>query len=189
MPSRLVSQHKRNRWPVSIAKRWQLASCHHLLPIACQSGAPWGSKETEANQTCDWLWCCGWEIMDHLHNSSDLVPNNFHLFGCLKKHLVSKRFATDANVKLSSPDYRHLTPVSSMLGYKHWCHDWTDAYMSVLTTRGSDMCRPACIKVSIKFYATEHFFFYLSFETLFNYYGTCWQLFQKEKGRDQKGCQ
>lgn len=27
MASRLVSQHKRNRWPVSIAKRWQLASC------------------------------------------------------------------------------------------------------------------------------------------------------------------
>ena len=127
MASRLVSQHKRNRWRVSIAKRWQLASCHHLLPMACQSGAPWESKEAEANQTCDWLWCCGWEIMDHLHNSSDLVPNDFHLFGCLKKHLVGKRFATDASVQLSSPDYRHLTPVSSMLGYKHWCHGGTDA--------------------------------------------------------------
>jgi hypothetical protein len=45
--------------------------------------------------------------MDHLHNSSDLVPNDFHLFGCLKKHLVGKRFATDASMKLSSPDYRH----------------------------------------------------------------------------------
>jgi hypothetical protein len=89
-----------------------------------------------------------------------LVPIDFHLFGCLKKHLVGKRFATDARVKLSSPDYRHLTPVSSMLGYKHWCHGGTDAYMSMLTILGSDMC-PACIKVSIKFYATEHFFTYL----------------------------
>ena len=86
----------------------------------------------KANQTCDWLRCCGWEIMDHLHNSSDLLPNDFHLFGCLKKHLVGKKFATDASMKLSSPDYRHLTPVSSMLGCKNWCHGVTDAYTWVV---------------------------------------------------------
>jgi hypothetical protein len=103
------------------------------------------------------MWCCGWEIMDHLHNSYDLVPIEFHLFGCLKKHLVGKRCATDATVKLSYPDYRHLTPVFSVLGYKYCCHGGTGAYMSMLTTWGSDVC-PACIKVSIKFYATKHFF-------------------------------
>lgn len=185
MTSRLVSQHKRNRCPVSIAKRWQLASCHHLLPIACQSDAPWGSKETEANQTCDWLWCCGWEIMDHLHNNSDLVPSDLHVFGCLKKHLVGRRFAADASVKLSSPDYSHLTPVSSMLGYKYQCHCGTDADMSLLTKWWSDVCF-ACIKVSIKYYTTVCSFNYLL--KLFSYYyGTCWQLFQREKGRDQKG--
>lgn len=31
-----------------------------------------------------------------LLNSSDLVPIDFHLFGCPKKHLAVKRFATDA---------------------------------------------------------------------------------------------
>jgi len=137
MASRLVSQHKRNRWPVSIAMRWQLASCHHLLPIACQSGAPWGSKDTEANQTCDWLWCCGWEIMEHLHNSSDLVPSDLHLFGCLKKHLVGKRFATDASVNchLLTTDTWHqfllcwVTNIGAIVEQMLTCHCWLNGGM------------------------------------------------------------
>jgi len=183
MASKLVSRHKRNRWPVPIAKRWQLTSCHHLLPITCPSGAPRGSKETEANQTSDLLWCCGWEIMDHLHNSSDFVPSNWHLFGCLKKHLVGKRFATDASEAIIS---WLQTLDTSFFYYKYWCHCGTDAYMSLLTKWWSDVCS-ACIKVTKKYYATECSFNYLS--KLFFYYGTCWQLFQREKGRDQKGCQ
>jgi hypothetical protein len=81
----------------------------------------------------------------------------------VKKHLAAKRFATGASVKPSPPAYRHLTPLSSKLDCKHWCHGGTDAYMSMLTTLGSDVCHlllpvcPACIRVSIKFSVTEYY--------------------------------
>jgi hypothetical protein len=52
-----------------------------------------------AIQICDWLWHCEWEVLNYPPYSPDLTPNDFHLSEPLKKHLVDKQFATDANVK------------------------------------------------------------------------------------------
>jgi hypothetical protein len=48
-----------------------------------------------------------WSVMVHSRYSSDLAPRDFHFFGPLKKDLIGKRFASDANVN------RHLIPISS----------------------------------------------------------------------------
>jgi hypothetical protein len=77
-----------------------------LLPIACQARCSWG-VQTDGTH---WYPYCQLELWlvivpllaglwTTLLNSSDLVPSDFHLFGCLKKHLVGKRFATDGSVK------------------------------------------------------------------------------------------
>lgn len=34
-----------------------------------------------ANQTCDWPWHYGWDIMDCPSYSPDLIPSDFHVFG------------------------------------------------------------------------------------------------------------
>jgi hypothetical protein len=40
-----------------------------------------------------------WEVLDHPPYSSDLAPNDFNLFGPLKKRLGGRRFATDGEVQ------------------------------------------------------------------------------------------
>lgn len=48
IPPSLESGHRRNRYQVSVALRWKLASHRHLLQIVCHSGASWGAqKKTE----------------------------------------------------------------------------------------------------------------------------------------------
>lgn len=37
--------------------------------------------------------------MVHPPHSPALMPCNFHLFGCLTKHLAGKQFAEDSNIK------------------------------------------------------------------------------------------
>jgi histone-lysine N-methyltransferase SETMAR len=51
------------------------------------------------NQTCAWLLFYSWDIMDHLSYSPNLAPSDSHLFKLLKKHLASKQFVTDDDVK------------------------------------------------------------------------------------------
>lgn len=49
--------------------------------------------------TGDWLQNYSFEVMYHPLYSPDLTPKDFHLFGPLKKQLVGKRSATDADMK------------------------------------------------------------------------------------------
>jgi len=41
----------------------------------------------------------GWKILEHLPNSPDLAPSDFHLFPNKKKHLHAKQFKSHADVK------------------------------------------------------------------------------------------
>jgi hypothetical protein len=51
-----------------------------------------------------------------------------------------RRFTTDTGAqKAAPPNYRHLTLVSFVLGWKPWCYCVTIALMSVVTTRKSDV--------------------------------------------------
>lgn len=43
-----------------------------------------------AYSTCDRSWCHSWEVMDCLSHSSDLTPNDYHLFRPREKHLAVK---------------------------------------------------------------------------------------------------
>jgi hypothetical protein len=64
-----------------------------------------GSKEMEdtgphtANWICYWLWCYGWEVMDHPPYRPDHVSNDFYIFGPLKNHLPGKQSKADNNMK------------------------------------------------------------------------------------------
>jgi hypothetical protein len=79
-------------------------------------------------------------VMDHSAYSSDLAPSDFHLFGSLKKHLVGKQFASDANVKKA---------VSSVTGtwfrfllhrnYKPCCHGGSNSLLSMMTVWRCDV--------------------------------------------------
>lgn len=61
-------------------------------------------------------------------------PNDFQLFGYLKKHLPGTLFATDADVKQGvTAGYRHLTPISCTPD-NSWCCGGTNACTSVLPT-------------------------------------------------------
>jgi hypothetical protein len=52
-----------------------------------------------ANQTCNWLQCYSWEVMDHPSYSPLLHMLIFHLFATIKKQLVGSHFTADINVK------------------------------------------------------------------------------------------
>jgi hypothetical protein len=52
-----------------------------------------------ANQTCDFLWRYGWEVMDRHPYSPDLVPRNLHLLEPFSEQLTGKQFATEANIQ------------------------------------------------------------------------------------------
>jgi hypothetical protein len=100
--SKFVSQHRINWCKVAVARRWQLPSCWCLLQNTCQ---PDESKEIEisgpytANQTYDWLQCYRWNVQNHHPYSPDAVPSNFHQFRSLQKHMDSKQFTTDTDMK------------------------------------------------------------------------------------------
>jgi hypothetical protein len=64
--------------------------------------------------------------------SSDLALSVLHEFGPVKKHLAGQTLTWS---KLSPPDYRHLTPVSSAPAHKPWCQGG----MSMVTTWRADM--------------------------------------------------
>jgi hypothetical protein len=50
----------------------------------------------------------GWEVMSHIPNSSNLVPNDFCVIGLIKKQLAGKWFAADAFVKLNLTVWWHV---------------------------------------------------------------------------------
>jgi len=81
----------------------------------------------------DWLWYCGWKVMDHTPYSHYVVPRDSHLFGSLKRqasgwHVICSRCQCEANCHLLDT---HYTVILSALGYKPWCHGGTNAYMPV----------------------------------------------------------
>jgi len=56
---------------------------------------------SRAQQTWNLLEKFGWE-MDHALYSPGLVPDNFHLFPALKKHLSGHCFTCDEDVKCAT---------------------------------------------------------------------------------------
>jgi hypothetical protein len=51
------------------------------------------------NRTCDWLRCCGWELMNHPTYGPNLAPSDVELYGALEKRLAVKLFVTYVDVK------------------------------------------------------------------------------------------
>jgi len=52
-----------------------------------------------ANRPCDWLRLHGWGVTDKSSHTPDLAHKDVHLLRILKKDLVWKRFATDADLR------------------------------------------------------------------------------------------
>ena len=81
-----------------------------------------GSKEIEIN---------GHEIgtvgsMVCNYPVGSMMPNDFHLFGPLKKHLATKQFAADADGKLTVTWLQTLETDFYIMIYKPWCHSDTN---------------------------------------------------------------
>jgi hypothetical protein len=58
-----------------------------------------GTEPQTVNRIFYRLMCYVRELTDQPCCNTDLAPSNFHIFGALKERQVSKRFATDANLK------------------------------------------------------------------------------------------
>jgi len=93
---RVLSQHWRNGYPLSVARWSQPGShiiCCELLPYQVLLTA-----QRDGNHCpLDWLWCYSWKDTDSC--SPNAVPCDFHLFGLLKKHLAGKWFGMGADTK------------------------------------------------------------------------------------------
>jgi hypothetical protein len=63
------------------------------------------------NHTCNWLLDFGWEVMSHIPNSFNNLPNDFHLTGLIEKQLAGKWFAADAYVKQDLASWLHILDV------------------------------------------------------------------------------
>jgi hypothetical protein len=121
---------------VTVVRRWQVASCWHLLqsPTSCCLRCPkrWKSQGARLG-----LYG-GWSITSQPQHSNQsqsqlalLYGAQWHLFVPLK-HLAGKGFATDTNMKLSPPGYRHVAPTSTPSN-KPLYHGETIAEKSVAT--------------------------------------------------------
>jgi hypothetical protein len=76
------------------------------------------------NHTWNWLLEFVWEVMSHIPNSYNIVPNDFHLTGLIKKQLAVKWFAADAYVKQDCTSWLHIldidlfyTVIQSLVAY------------------------------------------------------------------------
>lgn len=52
-----------------------------------------------ARKMADLLTSFGWDVLNHLSNSSGLAPSDFFLFSRLKVHLSKKRISSDLEIK------------------------------------------------------------------------------------------
>ncbi|GBM53967.1 hypothetical protein AVEN_274009-1 [Araneus ventricosus] len=63
--------------------------------------------------------------MEHPPYSPDLAPNDFYLFGPLKKHLASRHFRTDAEVQAAGVKLlRDLDPDFFYAGFDRLVYRW-----------------------------------------------------------------
>ena len=97
-----------------LARRWQLASCWHLVQIAYQLNAikVCNQKEITGPHTaiCIWIGPCGGGIIDHPPCSSDLGSTDYCLFQPLREHKMASQLRQMLMwSKLSPSGYRHLT--------------------------------------------------------------------------------
>jgi len=104
----------RNWCQVSVARRWRLASCWHLVQIVYQLHAIKACKQKEITgphtAICTWIGLCGGELIDHPRSSSDLGSSDYCLFQLLREHrLASQLWEKLMWSKLSPSGYRHLT--------------------------------------------------------------------------------
>jgi len=83
----------------------------------------------------------GWDVVDHPSYSRDLaIPNNFHLFGPLSKHVAGKIFSRDADMKQTvTPrlDTWHRFLLRRYTSLEN--HDETSVYMLKVITWRQDM--------------------------------------------------
>jgi len=102
---RVLSQHWRNGYPASVARRSQPGShiiCCELLPYQVLLTAQRDGNHCQL----DWLRCCSWE--DTYSCSPNVVPCDFTLFGLLKKYLAGTWFGMDADTKQAATSWLQI---------------------------------------------------------------------------------
>jgi len=111
--------------------------------VLCQGGFTLykNIRPSTANQTCEWLPHCRWEVMDHHPYSPNHIPSDFYFRGHLKQHLASKKFATHANMKQGVTFWLHTLHTDFFYAgiqasERRW---WENAEISVVTI-GSLKC-------------------------------------------------
>jgi len=124
----------------SVCYQKKLASHWYLLqsPNSCCLRCPkrWKSQHARLGLYGGWYITSQPQHGNQPQSQSVVLYGaQWHLFGPLK-HQASKRFATDTNMKLSPPGYRHVA-LTSMPWYKPLCHGDTIVEKSVATVKVS----------------------------------------------------
>ena len=114
-----------------------------------------------ASWTWKWLRHCGCEVMDRAPCSPELAFHDCLLCGPTKKHVNSKKFATDTYLQQAVTSYpQTLDTDCSTPGHKTCCYGETNAEMPMVTTWKSDVyyLLPMCyiyVEVRIKILTSE----------------------------------
>lgn len=99
-----------------------------MLQIACSQVFLKGSKEIEINGhetgTAGSMVCNYPAVAPQPGTSpvGSMMPDDFHLFGLLKKHLATKQFTADADGKQTVTWLQTLEIDFYVMIYKPWCH-------------------------------------------------------------------
>ena len=139
---------------ISVCCKWHASQVLHKSSKEIKITGP-----STANQACDWLWCYGREAVYHPSLSPDPVPGDILVRIHLKRHVDGKQFATDAGVK-QALQLQYTAGIKALVPWWEKC-----LKMSIVIMCRSDvyhllpMCQ-LCIRVGIKFSASECFFIY-----------------------------
>jgi len=130
---------KKNRYKITVARRWHLDFRRLLLRIVASHVL---FKEPDMkttgphaiNRASDLWRICSWEVVDHPLYSPDFLTSDFHLFEPLKKHLAGKKFATDDDVEQTDTSsleasytdflYGEIQNLGATLQYVFECQWW-----------------------------------------------------------------
>ena len=137
---RIVSQHSKNRYKMTVARRWYLDLRRLLLRMVAShvlfKESDMKTTGSHAINRASDLWrIYGRDVVDHPLYSPDFVTSEFHLLEPLKKHLAGKKFATDDDVEQTGTSCLgtlHRFPLRR--DKKPWCHVAVDIWMSVVNT-------------------------------------------------------
>jgi hypothetical protein len=105
--------------PAILSKRQGLFSKRELLLHD-------NARPHTAAHTMDTLRALKFEVLKHPPYSPDLVPSDFHLFGCMKEHLRGQKFADDNELMEAVQSWLKAMPKSFFLEGIHKLVDrWT----------------------------------------------------------------